>query len=147
MACQKEEEVPVADEQLPKLTAKIDNVVWEADESIMAVIDNKNGENQLTIFSTNKKEELLSLNAINVTGTGTYTYATNRDENNGQFSRTWMQHYYSLFTDDFTLTVTKFDKSAKKISGTFSFHAEAAFDESVINITDGNFTDVPFEVH
>ncbi len=149
-ACKKEAAEPEAEEPTPdvpavlrgKLSAKIDNVLWEADDEVTAILNNSKGENKLWLYGTNKKEELMSLKAMQVTATGTYTYAMNHDENTAQFSRTWTQHYYSLFMNDYTLTITKFDKATRRISGTFSFKAEAAFDRSIIRVTEGTFTDV-----
>jgi len=136
------------DEDMPgQLSAKVDNVAWQADGSILAVIDNRNGDNLLIIFAKDNKNEEIIITAKDVTGTGTYTDATDPSRNHGQYTINPNKYWYSLFLNSFSVTITKFDQTAKKISGTFRFQAEAAHDNSIKSITDGVFTNVSFDTY
>jgi len=144
-ACKKDDEDTAVSDAPGQMSAKVDNVAWKADQLLLAVIDNQNGDNLLMIFGKNKTNEEIIIKAKDVIKTGTYTNATDRDNNHGQYSINLTQNWYSLFSGNFSITITKFDQTAKKISGTFHFEAEAAHDNSVKNITEGTFTDVPFD--
>lgn len=66
------------------------------------------------------------------------TYALDNNDNHGSFSPNVLDTFNTNSTNTGTLTITKFDKVNKIVSGTFSFKAVNATGE-VVNITEGRF--------
>lgn len=144
-ACKKDKDStdPIVNPTSAALTAKVDGVNFQSkDAGAVSSIDS----HSFFLSATDAQD-----NSISLTGpaaVGTYTGATN-DETSGIYinkdGALWMS---SMGDGTVTITITKYDVSSKKMSGTFSFTAPAAGSNATgtKTVTNGSFTDVTFVV-
>jgi hypothetical protein len=124
----------------PSFSAKVDGVLWNS-TSIVAVHFTAANTTQIMAAKLQSSEQI----ELFYRGLGTGTYTCN-DENSGA----GMIGSINFFSDDSgsaenTIIVTKYDATAKKVSGTFSFKAED-MDGNIHNITEGKFENIPLTV-
>ena len=86
-------------------------------------------------------------NSVNITGpaeVGTFSSTTNDDAGGFFINKDGGLWLSSIGDGTATITITKFDASSKKMSGTFSFTAPASGDPATgtKSVTNGSFTDV-----
>jgi hypothetical protein len=143
------------------LSARIDGQDWsvKGTSSVQAATDRTfyaslNGQNQQELFilgmggfaNSTSVTDRLSLYASGFTGVGAYPlgaiglgkYAVVTIVG-GTSALPTLENYATSDRNTGTLTITKYDATAYKISGTFSFRAESA--SGSINVTDGQFLD------
>jgi hypothetical protein len=91
-----------------------------------------------------------------VNATGTYNMNVNTGQtgagNTGVYaegaSAGTLTDYWTDSTHTGTIVITKYDVSAKKVSGTFSFNAIQFYPQTgtgTVNVTNGSFTDVSWQ--
>lgn len=125
-----------------KVSAKVDGATFKA-TSTAALVGGTPLSFDITATDDNDRTIIVTAPAQE----GTFSSTTN-----GQTAGTWIDQNGGLFMSTFgtstaTVTVTKFDAANKKISGTFSFTADAVGTsgaEGSKTVTEGTFTDVPY---
>jgi len=142
-ACKKDKDStdPIVNPTSAALTAKVDGANFQSkDAGAVSGVDS----HSFVLSATDAQENSITLTGP--TAVGNYTGATN-DETSGIYinkdGALWMS---SMGDGTVTLTITKYDVSSKRMSGTFSFTAPAAGSGATgtKTITNGSFTDVPF---
>ncbi len=125
-----------------KVSAKVDGAAFKA-TSTAALVGGTPVSFTITATDGNERTIIIAAPAKQ----GTFSSTTNSET-----AGTWIDQNGGLFMSTFgsstaTVTVTKFDAAAKKISGTFSFTADAVGTsgaEGSKTVTEGTFTDVPY---
>jgi hypothetical protein len=123
-----------------QLAAKVDGVDFKSSD-VVAIVNNAEGS---FLFTAKDSHE----NSISISGpnrTGTFT-AQNDNITGGIYTNSagaiWMS---TMDAGDASITITKYDASAKKMSGTFTFTAPAIGTSGATGtktVTNGSFTDV-----
>lgn len=143
------------------LSCKVDGKAWESDErskqikfadsmynSIGAAI---NGDtfSLMAFKSVSGDTSAILMNALlSSNRTGTYNMSTT-DYNIYYFSSIDPLAIFAVFfgyTAQSSLTISKFDTSNKKVSGTFNTTMTSSSGGPTITVTDGTFTDVIFDI-
>lgn len=141
-SCKKDPVVPDGQDTADKKTAAMINGTSFSSVSTVAVA---NVSDNAFVLTAKDKDD----NSIMITGpteTGTFNNA-NGNGVSGSFIDSQGAVWMSSFGGNVTLTITKFDKTAKKISGNFSFTATAVETSSATGtktVTGGTFTDVSY---
>lgn len=156
-ACQKEisgvlDTEPVTTSPAGKgtFTAKINGVAWTANRAAFANFSvAANGLPALVgIMGVGNDKKVVGM-VLEDKGVNNYIFTDNQ-LNSGVFQDSALADVNSFSTHDVSTTpsgnvqITKIDKTAKTISGTFQFDAYRSYDGQNRRITDGVFTDIPY---
>jgi Family of unknown function (DUF6252) len=138
------------------VSARINNQVWQSaaeqtttDKAYYAVRGGIN-PNELTIIgfgafssvSNAAKTDRITIFLNSVTGIGTYLITAGNQAVYTATATGTLVHYATDATRTGTVKITKYDLTNGLVSGTFTFSAVAG--STVVSVTDGQFTDVPF---
>ena len=156
-ACQKEisgvlDTEPVTSTPAGKgtFTAKINGVAWTANRAAFAnfTVASNGLPALLSIAGVGNDKKFLGM-VLEDKGVNTYTFSDNR-YNSGVFQDSALADVNSFSSHDVstpptgTVRVTKIDKGAKTVSGTFQFNVHRSLDGQTRSITDGVFNNVPY---
>jgi hypothetical protein len=138
------------------VSARINNQVWQSateqtatDKAYYALRGGIN-PNELTVIGFGAfsgvanavKTDRITLFLSSVSGPGTYQLTTANQAIYTTNTTGGLVHYATDATRTGTVKITKYDLTNGLISGTFTFSAVAG--STVVAVTDGQFTDVPF---
>ncbi|MGV3541042.1 MAG: DUF6252 family protein [Rufibacter sp.] len=139
-SCSDDEE----DEAAPgTLTAKVDNTTWKADLTSALYSEQ---DKVISVGGYTAQGKSVSVSIMGITGTGSYTstspiHVVIGTYTEGEGEKIWT----SEDPGDVLVTITKLDKAAKRVSGTFEFVAVADDQSSTKTITEGKFENVLIE--
>ncbi|NBP04830.1 MAG: hypothetical protein EBV15_01225 [Bacteroidetes bacterium] len=106
----------------------------------------------MTFVSTNFSDTSVVLAQLTLTPgrTGTYTGTTSTEGGMfylPKFDETSLFQAFLMYTTSYTFTITKWDNTTKKFSGTFNFNMVSNTGGSGFNITNGKFEDVKYFIN
>ncbi len=138
------------------VSARINNQVWQTateqtatDKAYYAVRGGAN-PNELTVIgfgafssvSNAPKTDRITLFLGSVSGPGTYSLTSANQAIYTTNTTSDLVNYATDATRTGTVTITKYDLIGGLVSGTFTFSAVGG--SAVVTVSDGQFTDVPF---
>ncbi len=126
------------------LTCKVDGNDWTPNAPNSPVVAGYISGN-LTLAATVVKGttgEQMTIMVINLNNTGTFNLGYVVGNSYASFTRTASTSSETFMTDNSntgTIQITKLDKTAKNITGTFTFKAKSMTGSNIVNITNGSF--------
>jgi hypothetical protein len=124
-----------------QFTCKVNGIDWTANTSLVTTYMS-NTLNIAANLTQGTTGEMMTLNLINVTGTGTSTLAGTFGTSYAQFTRTVgtsSETFMTSASSTGTVTITTLNTTTKNIVGTFSFTAKSITTSSAVSVTNGAF--------